>query len=171
MVAFILLAIMCVCLAVISCLPSHAEAYTSLPMVALWGAIVIVALIYIFSRKRRLKGALLMLHLSFVVILCGAFVTWLWGSTDSLHLRVGEPIEYQGHSINLLDFSIDYYPGTRAPRDYVSTIQVDEGEQKTVSMNNILNINGMRLYQSAYDPDMNGTVLNVNHDPWGVGIT
>ena len=171
MPAFILLAIMCVCLAVISCLPSHAEAYTSLPMVALWGAIVLVALIYIFSRKRRLKGALLLLHLSMVVILCGALVTWLWGSTDSLHLRVGEPIEHNGHSISLVDFTIDYYPGTRAPRDFVSTITVDNGDAHTVSMNNILNINGMRLYQSAYDPDMKGTVLNVNHDPWGVGIT
>lgn len=171
MPAFILLALMCLCLAVISCLPQHTEAYTSLPMIALWGAIVIASLFYIFCRKNRLKAPLILLHMSFVVILGGALVTWLWGSNDNLHLRVGEPVQFRGHDIELVDFSIDFYPATRAPRDYISTITVDKSSVHTISMNNILHIDGMRLYQSAYDPDMKGSLLIVNHDPMGVAIT
>ncbi|MEF8983939.1 MAG: cytochrome c biogenesis protein CcsA, partial [Bacteroidales bacterium] len=40
-----------------------------------------------------------------------------------------------------------------------------------IYMNNILKHRGYRFYQSSYDQDEKGSVLSVNHDPVGTGIT
>ena len=41
----------------------------------------------------------------------------------------------------------------------------------TVSMNNILSHRNYRFYQSSYDPDQQGSVLSIYHDPYGITIT
>ena len=41
----------------------------------------------------------------------------------------------------------------------------------SISMNNVLDHQGYRFYQSSYDEDGRGTWLSVNYDPWGTGIT
>jgi hypothetical protein len=38
-------------------------------------------------------------------------------------------------------------------------------------MNNILDYEGYRFFQSSFDPDEKGTVLSVSHDFWGTAIT
>lgn len=38
-------------------------------------------------------------------------------------------------------------------------------------MNKVIYEQGYRLYQSSYDTDELGTILSVNHDNWGTGIT
>ena len=38
-------------------------------------------------------------------------------------------------------------------------------------MNNIARVGGYRLYQSSYDPDEQGTILSVNHDPVGTAVS
>jgi hypothetical protein len=38
-------------------------------------------------------------------------------------------------------------------------------------MNNILDYDGYRFFQSSYDKDEGGTILSVNHDFWGTTIT
>lgn len=38
-------------------------------------------------------------------------------------------------------------------------------------MNKVIYEQGYRLYQSSYDADELGTILSVNHDNWGTGIT
>ncbi|MCB0403120.1 MAG: cytochrome c biogenesis protein CcsA, partial [Flavobacteriales bacterium] len=40
-----------------------------------------------------------------------------------------------------------------------------------IYMNNVLDYDGYRLFQSSYDQDEHGTILSVNHDWWGTGIT
>ena len=40
-----------------------------------------------------------------------------------------------------------------------------------IYMNNILDHNGYRFFQSGFDPDEKGTILSVNHDMWGTYIT
>ncbi len=97
-------------------------------------------------------------------------------------------------ALTLDTFYIDYYPGTEAPADYVSIVKVDKGEvdkltrnsdewssstrqpvnsstSQRISMNNVLDHQGYRFYQSSYDEDGRGTWLSVNYDPWGTGIT
>ncbi len=46
-----------------------------------------------------------------------------------------------------------------------------EGLFFTISMNNTLDHEGYRFYQSSYDDDKRGTWLSVNYDPWGTGLT
>ncbi len=95
-------------------------------------------------------------------------------------------------AIELDTFYIDYYPGTEAPADYVSRVRVtpstspkggesEAGNDATsplwgdreglISMNNTLDHEGYRFYQSSYDEDSRGTWLSVNYDPWGTSIT
>ncbi len=40
-----------------------------------------------------------------------------------------------------------------------------------IYMNNILKYKGYRFFQSSYDKDEKGTILSVNHDPIGTGVT
>ena len=90
-------------------------------------------------------------------------------------------------------FRIDYYPGTDAPSDYVSRVKIapsnfskeresnadndvdsshcEVQEVLIISMNNVLDHEGFRFYQSSYDEDRRGTWLSVNYDPWGTGVT
>ena len=67
-------------------------------------------------------------------------------------------------------FYILHYPGTEAPQDYVSHVRIQDSVY-VISMNRIAEVQGYRLYQSSYDPDLQGTVLKVNYDPWGTGLT
>lgn len=40
-----------------------------------------------------------------------------------------------------------------------------------ISMNRVFIYKGYRFYQSSFDPDLKGSVLSLNYDPWGIGIT
>ena len=79
-------------------------------------------------------------------------------------------------SIRLRDFIMDRYPGTNSASSYASEVTlVDprngvERDQR-IFMNNILNYDGFRFFQSSYDQDELGTVLSVNHDFWGTWIS
>ena len=79
-------------------------------------------------------------------------------------------------SIKLNDFEAERYPGTeRGYSAYSSEVTVlDEREADfdyKIFMNNILDHDGYRFFQSGFDPDEKGTILSVNHDYWGSLIT
>lgn len=79
-------------------------------------------------------------------------------------------------SLRLDDFIVDHYPGSNSPSGFKSRVTVaDNSRQKEFSydiyMNHILKYRGYRLYQSSYDPDEQGTILSVNHDPAGMITT
>ena len=127
-----------------------------------------------------------MLHGSFLVILGGALITFLWGEQGYVHLEEGKTtdrfvVQDSRHllplpfSLRLDSFRIVCYPGTEAPADYVSYIHVSgngrESQKASVSMNRIFSCGGYRFYQSSYDPDGRSSWLSVNHDPWGIGVT
>ncbi|MCR6594761.1 c-type cytochrome biogenesis protein CcsB [Campylobacter insulaenigrae] len=68
----------------------------------------------------------------------------------------------------LKDFELIRYPGSMSPMSYASYVEVDNGNEKfdyKIFMNNVLDYNGYRFYQSSYDQDENGTILSVNKDP------
>jgi cytochrome c-type biogenesis protein CcsB len=76
--------------------------------------------------------------------------------------------------IYLNDFEIDRYPGSNSPSSFSSHVTVKKnGDEHPyhIYMNNILKMDGYRFFQSSYDQDEKGTVLSVNRDSWGTGIT
>ena len=78
-------------------------------------------------------------------------------------------------TVRLQSFDIQTYPGTPAPMDFISRIQVVDGDGRatdgTVSMNKVFSHRGYRFYQSGYDAEGRGAIFTVAHDPWGIGVT
>ncbi len=153
--------------------------YHSPLFIALWAVVAICGIVYALSRG--MKRLTLLLHISFVVILCGALVTHVSGDSGMIHLRVGESEGTMYHrdgstralpfELALTDFEIEKYPGSMAASDYRSTVETSDGARMDISMNKIGKHRGFRFYQSDYDRDGKGSVLAVTYDPWGVGIT
>lgn len=159
--------------------------YTSPWMVAFWTLLSFSALGYIIISKIKKATMAFMLHISFLIILCGAMVTHLFGIQGKVRLRVGMPattvytlsdgqIGRFPFAVGLEEFRFRYYKGTFAPMDYVNTLRFVDGTANDVgqvTMNNIYSYNGWRFYQSGYDADGKGTTLIVSYDPYGIGIT
>ena len=79
-------------------------------------------------------------------------------------------------ALKLNDFEAERYPGTeRGYSAYSSEVTVvddrTEDYDYKIYMNNILDHDGYRFFQSGFDPDEKGTILSVNHDFWGTLIT
>lgn len=146
---------------------------------ALWAVLTAVSTFYFIKRKVR-RAAVVVLHLSFVVILAGALLTHLTAIRGVVPLRKGIPTnEYLTRDlylhklpfiICLEDFEIKFYEGTDMPSDYVSHVTID-GQPFTISMNQIVSQKSVRLYQSDYDMDLRGSILAMNSDPWGIPVT
>ena len=155
---------------------------------ALWALLAASGLAYVFARRMLHRPFLLLLHVALVIILAGALITHIWGQQGTLHLRLGQPavsafladgsrVVNFPFAVRLEHFEVANYPGTSTPMDYISRIGIIEPSATTtttqcqISMNNIGQYNGYRFYQSAYDPDLQGTTLSVAYDPWGIGVT
>lgn len=158
--------------------------YHNPAFIALWAISAITGLILVFRSGMQRRVPLLAMHLSFILILAGALTTFLTSESGRMHLRQGETVNYFADSefmridlpftVVLDEFNIDYYPGTESAMDYSSKVTITDGAdsfKEEITMNHPLKYRGYRLYQSSYDPDMNGSTLAVNHDPWGVGIS
>lgn len=79
-------------------------------------------------------------------------------------------------SILCRDFQLDKYPGSEMPSSFASEVTVvDERNNKTLNkrifMNNVMDYQGYRFFQSSYFPDESGTILSVNYDWWGTNVT
>ncbi|MGQ1945521.1 cytochrome c biogenesis protein CcsA [Geofilum sp. OHC36d9] len=191
-ISFGLLAIMVVILATATIIEQFKgtsfvsnQIYGSTWFVVFWTILVIFALAYLFKMKLQRNPIVFFLHIAFLFILLGAFITWISGKSGSLHLRQGKSstgyIEKNGNkhqlpfSIELNSFNVIYYPGTQTPQDFESEITIAETNSKKfsekVSMNNIVSYKGYRFYQSGYDNDGKGTHLSVSHDPVGIAVT
>lgn len=154
--------------------------YNAVWFVALWAILAAVSLAYIIKRKLYKRMVVMALHLSFILILAGAFTSWLTSDAGKVHVRKGAAVStYEnnegqtlplGFTMRLQDFKVICYPGTDAPMDYVSTLTAD-GEMVEISMNNIGEHKGYRFTQASYDDDMQGSTLGILYDPWGIGIT
>ncbi|CBG39390.1 cytochrome c biogenesis protein CcsA [Helicobacter mustelae] len=77
--------------------------------------------------------------------------------------------------IKLQKFELERYPGSMSPSSYASEVEVLDSDGKTIMpyrifMNNTLDYEGYRFYQSSYDQDEKGTILSVNKDP-GKNVT
>jgi cytochrome c-type biogenesis protein CcsB len=108
----------------------------------------------------------------------GIFPSLKQFSFNGLNYRMnfGSKIVDLPFSIYLRDFELEKYPGTDRPSSYASEVTVMEGEKNLehrIFMNNVLDYNGYRFFQSSYniEGEMESTVLSVNHDWWGTWIT
>lgn len=121
------------------------------------------------SMKRPFN--IVLLHLSLLFIITGALVTFFCGKSGSVVLLPGEKLSRVfPFGITLESFEVKYYPGSERPSDYVSTVQIDEGEQIVISMNNIGKVDGWRLYQEDYNLEDGSSTLAYSHDPWGIAL-
>jgi hypothetical protein len=78
---------------------------------------------------------------------------------------------------------LDKYPGSESPSSFSSELTILDPKRnvkkdKKVYMNNVMDYDGYRFFQSSYELDNpstpeneEGTVLSVNHDWWGTNIT
>lgn len=152
-----------------------------------WALLAATATVY-FLRNRTKSWTGITLHLSFLVILAGAFLTHISAERGIIHLRLGETTdrytvftdgtnassESLPFQIRLNKFSIQYHPGTDAVEDYVSQFSITKDGQTVqgqVSMNRIFTCGDMRLYQASYDTDERGVSLATNSDPFGIPVT
>jgi cytochrome c-type biogenesis protein CcsB len=90
--------------------------------------------------------------------------------------KYGSKILELPFALKLNDFEAERYPGTeRGYSSYSSDVTViddrSENYDYKIFMNNILDHDGYRFFQSSFDPDEKGTILSVNHDFWGTLIT
>ncbi len=79
-------------------------------------------------------------------------------------------------AIKLNDFILDRYAGSMSPSSYASEVTLIDtrnniNEIHRIFMNNVLDYNKYRFFQSSYDVDEKGTILSVNHDFYGTRIT
>ena len=159
--------------------------YSSPFFIGLWIAATILSLTYICKRHLERRKATCALHLAFILILSGALTTHLWGIQGSVHLRQGaNPVTTfttnDGQTadfpfgVSLKQFELAYYQGTFAPMDFVSILNIHDGDTTLtgkVSMNHIYTYRHYRFYQSAYDADQQGSTLSVTCDPYGIALT
>ena len=153
----------------------------------LWAVFTAAGILYIVQRRMR-KWSLLLLHLSFVVILLGAWLTHATSFKGTVHLRGDQPTnqysvmtsmtETESHDlpfyVRLSRFQVVNTAGTLAPTDYVTNFVIIDGAKNQpaqVSMNKVYTYRGVRFYQASYDTDARGSYLSVNSDPWGLPIT
>ena len=163
-----------------------AHVYGTWWFVGLW-ALVAALLVYMAVKCRIWKRmAVCTLHTAILFILLGALLTMLTGQHGRLKLEPNRPnshffIQDKGEitkeplpfSLTLDRFEIETYPESKKPKDYVSYLQLNDGETPrdvVISMNHILKHRHYRFYQSDYDEQGN-SILDVARDPWGIGVT
>ncbi|TXI87450.1 MAG: hypothetical protein E6Q37_02080 [Crocinitomicaceae bacterium] len=86
-------------------------------------------------------------------------------------------------SVLCRDFQLDKYPGSDVASSFASEVTIQDPVNKytrnqRIFMNNVMDYNGYRFFQSAYDLDdpntpenEEGTRLSVNQDWWGTNVT
>lgn len=140
-----------------------------------------------YNLLKRKKWAGLIFHVAFIVIIIGAGITRYFGFEGQMHIREGQTTNVLTtsdpnvtitlpFSLQLRDFILDRYPGSMSPSSYASEVTLIDprsGLRKDyrIFMNNVLDYDKYRFFQSSYDKDEMGTVLSVNHDFWGTKVT
>lgn len=91
-------------------------------------------------------------------------------------ISYGAKVETLPFSLMCRDFILEKYPGTENPSSYASEVTLIDPQnavnrEQRIYMNNILDYDGYRFFQSSFDQDELGTYLSVNNDFWGTWIS
>ncbi len=108
-----------------------------------------------------------------------------WIKHEGFEFGYGSKQIFLPFAIALDDFILENYPGSMNPSSFKSEITLldqrhDLSESQEIFMNNVMDYDGYRFFQSGYDyssdmkrkmgdPDI--TTLSVNHDFWGTWIS
>ena len=154
--------------------------YHSYWFIALWLCLAVAAVVYILCASRRIS--LILLHFSFVVVLLGAFVSFLSSKHGDMAISEGgvpaSMFEMHDGQLVKLPFrlqlvSVDtIYLDNGAPSDYKAYIRADNikaSDLQTLSLNAPIKING---YQFCIKGVEDGCLsLLVSHDVYGRPIS
>ena len=91
-------------------------------------------------------------------------------------LIYGSKVYITPFEVQLNDFIANKYPGTeKSYSSFESKVTIIDPRDKNfdahIYMNNVLDYDGYRFFQSGFDPDEKGTILSVSHDFYGTWIT
>ena len=105
----------------------------------------------------------------------GEPITATIGNTP-VEFTYGAELIYLPFALQLTDFQMEKYPSSDSPSSFASELVLIDRERNVnrnvrVFMNNTLNYRGYKFFQSSYDQDEAGTVLSVNADMLGTGVT
>ena len=151
--------------------------YSSVAWIAVWCAILTGVIISMVKTRLWVKPLVFILHLSFLCMIAGGFLTSISSQRGIMHLIPGQPadmfMEQDGtvrrlpHAVTLLSFSPQYHQGMSVPKDFRSEVLVADGDTMHISMNHIGRMGHYRFYQTSFD-DFGGSVLTVSYDPYGI---
>lgn len=161
-VSFILLAVVAASLAAIS-VGGNDTLYTSPVIIALWASVAVASVASCVAWRLWRRPVVGLLHLALLLILGGAFLTWLTGETSMLSLRVGDDAR---DGFTLESFEVESYAGSSAPRDFVAVVN-----GKHVSLNSPGHFGSVTLVLSSCDDDFGGATFTVSRDPWGITVS
>ncbi len=79
-------------------------------------------------------------------------------------------------SLHLKKFIVERYPGSDSPSSFKSEVVLIDNEDNVrrdvdIFMNNTLRYKKFKFFQSSYDRDEKGTILSVNYDFPGTGVS
>ena len=155
--------------------------YHSWWFIAMWALLAVAATAYILRTQRR--GSLILLHASFVMVLLGAFVSFLTSKRGDMAISEdGVPasmFELGDGALERLPFRLQlagvdtlYTDGGETPSDYVVRVVADGKAvqaEYVISLNAPAKIDG---YQFCIKGVNGGVVsLLVSHDPYGRPIS
>ena len=155
--------------------------YHSWWLITLWVLLAVAATAYILRTQRR--GSLILLHASFVMVLLGAFVSFLTSkrgdmaiSEDGVPASMFESgdgaLQRLPFRLQLAGFDTLYTDGVETPSDYVVRVVADGKAvqaEYVISLNAPAKIDG---YQFCIKGVNGGVVsLLVSHDPYGRPIS
>ena len=154
--------------------------YHSWWFVSLWALLAVTAMAYIFCSSKRIMLA--MLHVSFVVVLLGAMVSFFTSKRgDMIISREGAPasmFEIGNAALHRLPFRVQLvdidtmYSECGSPIDYKVHILADDKKaltQHIISLNAPTKIDGYQLcIKGVHDSNV---LLLVSHDPVGCAIS
>ena len=151
--------------------------YSSAVWSCIWFAVLVLLLVTIFRSSMWKNPPVFLLHLAFVSIISGGFLTSIYSYSGTLHLSTAQPIysfvDTHGISrqlpseITLVAFNTEYYSGMTFPKDFRSEVAVATGDTMRISMNHIGKLDGFRFYQTSFD-GVGGSILTVCYDPFGM---
>ena len=155
--------------------------YHSPWFIALWALLAVTAILYILRTKKR--GSLILLHASFVLVLLGAFVSFLTSKRGDMAISEGgvpaSMFELGDGALQRLPFRLQlaavdtlYTDGGETPSDYVVRVVADG---KAVQAEHLISLNAPAKidgYQFCIKGVNGGVVsLLVSHDPAGRAIS
>jgi len=147
----------------------HLDRFYSSPInIVLWGllSVIIIASVFLKGIRTPIQKIIhLLLALCFIVIA----IEKSTNQRFNISIREGEEICFSDYTnsksakydlmLKLLKFDIQYHPGQRMPRDFISHLQINGQDTVHLAVNKPHAIGHYRLYQSAYDHEI---IFNLN---------